>query len=76
MGADRWRLICTPRNQAQETAFSVQIVPGMRFLVFEFAVYDPQMMSSIDTARCCAVCMTLCDVWYSDGGPALCFVRY
>eukprot|EP00961_Rhodomonas_salina_P145346 1956212-Rhodomonas_salina.5 len=26
-----------PQNQIQETAFSVQIVPGMRFLVFEFA---------------------------------------
>eukprot|EP00961_Rhodomonas_salina_P080273 1079713-Rhodomonas_salina.1 len=30
----------TPQNQAQETAFSVQFVPGMRFLVFEFAVWD------------------------------------
>eukprot|EP00961_Rhodomonas_salina_P041423 557708-Rhodomonas_salina.1 len=29
----------TPRNQMQETSFSVQIVPGMRFLVFDFAVY-------------------------------------
>eukprot|EP00961_Rhodomonas_salina_P305561 3941973-Rhodomonas_salina.4 len=29
----------TPRNLIQETAFSVQFVPGMRFLVCEFAVY-------------------------------------
>eukprot|EP00961_Rhodomonas_salina_P197406 2663780-Rhodomonas_salina.1 len=28
----------TPQNQIQETAYSVQIAPGMRFLVFEFAV--------------------------------------
>eukprot|EP00961_Rhodomonas_salina_P302170 3940745-Rhodomonas_salina.8 len=28
----------TPRNQIEETAFSVQSVPGMRFLVFDFGV--------------------------------------
>eukprot|EP00961_Rhodomonas_salina_P290484 3925142-Rhodomonas_salina.3 len=28
----------TPRSPVQETAFSAQLVPGMRFLVFEFAV--------------------------------------
>eukprot|EP00961_Rhodomonas_salina_P085843 1153009-Rhodomonas_salina.2 len=30
---------CTLQTQTQETAFSVPIEPGMRFLVFEFAVY-------------------------------------
>eukprot|EP00961_Rhodomonas_salina_P060747 815555-Rhodomonas_salina.7 len=29
----------TPRNHTQETAVSVQIVPGMRFLVLHFALY-------------------------------------
>eukprot|EP00961_Rhodomonas_salina_P011308 151581-Rhodomonas_salina.2 len=28
-----------PQNQIQEPAFSVLIVPGMQFLVFEFAAY-------------------------------------
>eukprot|EP00961_Rhodomonas_salina_P046660 626338-Rhodomonas_salina.1 len=28
----------TPRNPAQETAISVQFVPRMRFLVFDFGV--------------------------------------
>eukprot|EP00961_Rhodomonas_salina_P171727 2315662-Rhodomonas_salina.1 len=30
----------TPRNKIQETAISVKFVPGMRFLVFDFGVYD------------------------------------
>eukprot|EP00961_Rhodomonas_salina_P228014 3082213-Rhodomonas_salina.1 len=30
----------THQTQIQETAFSVQIVPGMRFLVFKFAVSE------------------------------------
>eukprot|EP00961_Rhodomonas_salina_P301368 3940435-Rhodomonas_salina.1 len=29
----------TPRNRIQETAVSVQFVPAMRFLVFDFEVY-------------------------------------
>lgn len=29
----------TPRKQMQETAFSVQLVPGTRFLVIDVAVY-------------------------------------
>eukprot|EP00961_Rhodomonas_salina_P169572 2284709-Rhodomonas_salina.8 len=29
----------TPRNRIQETAISVQFVPGMRFLVLDFGVY-------------------------------------
>eukprot|EP00961_Rhodomonas_salina_P163677 2204626-Rhodomonas_salina.1 len=34
-----WLAFCrTPRNQIQETAISVQFVPRMRFLVFEFGV--------------------------------------
>eukprot|EP00961_Rhodomonas_salina_P162062 2183118-Rhodomonas_salina.4 len=34
----RQPLETTPRNQRQETAISVQIVPGMRFLAFDFGV--------------------------------------
>eukprot|EP00961_Rhodomonas_salina_P079229 1065092-Rhodomonas_salina.2 len=29
----------TPRSPVQETTISVQFVPGMRFLVFDFRVY-------------------------------------
>eukprot|EP00961_Rhodomonas_salina_P089906 1209201-Rhodomonas_salina.1 len=32
--------VSSPRNQIQETAFSVQSVPVMRFVVFDFGVYD------------------------------------
>eukprot|EP00961_Rhodomonas_salina_P240853 3254338-Rhodomonas_salina.2 len=35
-GSDAWR---TPRNQMQETAISVQFVPGKLVLVFDFGVY-------------------------------------
>eukprot|EP00961_Rhodomonas_salina_P288508 3899211-Rhodomonas_salina.2 len=35
-----------PRNPIQETGLSVQVVPGMRFLVFEFAVYCPRDVRS------------------------------
>eukprot|EP00961_Rhodomonas_salina_P172578 2327373-Rhodomonas_salina.2 len=38
----RIRKLCdvrTPRSPIQETAISVLLVPGMRFLVFDFAVY-------------------------------------
>eukprot|EP00961_Rhodomonas_salina_P280179 3785256-Rhodomonas_salina.2 len=31
------------RNQTQETTFSVQLVPGMRFLVFKFALKYHQL---------------------------------
>eukprot|EP00961_Rhodomonas_salina_P093387 1256768-Rhodomonas_salina.1 len=39
-----------PRNQIQETAFAVQFVPGMRFLVFDFGVYDSAVLSPYDSA--------------------------
>eukprot|EP00961_Rhodomonas_salina_P071385 958735-Rhodomonas_salina.1 len=38
-------------NQRQETAFSVQVVPGMRFLVFDFAVCNPCTRHGACTAR-------------------------
>eukprot|EP00961_Rhodomonas_salina_P124615 1679377-Rhodomonas_salina.1 len=41
----------TRQTQIQETAFSVQILQGMRFLVFEFAVYS---MSGPDHAPSCS----------------------
>eukprot|EP00961_Rhodomonas_salina_P179626 2423893-Rhodomonas_salina.1 len=39
---------CKPRIQIQEAAFSVQVVLGMQFLVFEFAVYaEPGKMNTM-----------------------------
>eukprot|EP00961_Rhodomonas_salina_P175623 2368233-Rhodomonas_salina.2 len=35
--------LATGQNQTQETAFSVQFVPGMPFLVFDFGVYASAM---------------------------------
>eukprot|EP00961_Rhodomonas_salina_P208776 2817356-Rhodomonas_salina.3 len=40
-----------PRNQTQETAFSVQIVRRMRFLVFDSAVHTPPTPSLVLTFR-------------------------
>eukprot|EP00961_Rhodomonas_salina_P103869 1397546-Rhodomonas_salina.1 len=48
---------CTPQKQIQETAFPVQIVPGTRFLVFEFAVYTVQWQR----------CGWVGEQWVSDG---------
>eukprot|EP00961_Rhodomonas_salina_P131703 1772595-Rhodomonas_salina.1 len=35
---DAGQVCSTPQNQIQETAIPAQFAPGMRFLVFEFAV--------------------------------------
>eukprot|EP00961_Rhodomonas_salina_P151488 2039199-Rhodomonas_salina.1 len=40
----------TPRNPVQETAISVQFVPGMRFLAFGFGVYAPATPSPVLTS--------------------------
>eukprot|EP00961_Rhodomonas_salina_P006722 91278-Rhodomonas_salina.1 len=45
----------TPRNQIQEPAFSVQFVPGMRFLVFDFALYGPSVWWYQPTRMLCDV---------------------
>eukprot|EP00961_Rhodomonas_salina_P190560 2571058-Rhodomonas_salina.2 len=55
-----------PRNRIQETAISVQFVPAMRFLVFNFRVYGTRTQSSqlrqyaptrlgYAVGRCCAM---------------------
>eukprot|EP00961_Rhodomonas_salina_P302366 3940817-Rhodomonas_salina.1 len=44
----------TPRNHRQETAISVQFVPGMRFLVFDFALYlRPRVLRDVCSAEPC-----------------------
>eukprot|EP00961_Rhodomonas_salina_P199233 2687377-Rhodomonas_salina.2 len=64
-GGARLRLnayLLTPRIPIQETTFSVQFVPVMRFLVFEFAVYDQIGGSTGEKRgvelRCYAMCCT------------------
>eukprot|EP00961_Rhodomonas_salina_P029957 403653-Rhodomonas_salina.4 len=64
----------TLHNQVRETAFSVQIVPGTRCLVFEFAVYA---MPGTDLAYgACAICLRGCyampgtDLSYAPTIPA------
>eukprot|EP00961_Rhodomonas_salina_P273167 3690900-Rhodomonas_salina.2 len=42
---------CTPRNPAQETAISVQFSPGMRFIVFDFGVYQPHQHTRLSAYR-------------------------
>lgn len=41
-----------PRNRTQETAFSVQTLPGVRFLVFEFAAFGFAVCSSPPPSAC------------------------
>eukprot|EP00961_Rhodomonas_salina_P200798 2708993-Rhodomonas_salina.4 len=47
-----------PRNQIQGTAFSVRFVPGMRFLFFEFAVYESHALCNVPCShrRCLSTC--------------------
>eukprot|EP00961_Rhodomonas_salina_P190543 2570965-Rhodomonas_salina.1 len=48
---DKLRVTCfTLRNQIQETAFLVQVVLKLRFLVFDFGVY-----AAGGTERCAAI---------------------
>eukprot|EP00961_Rhodomonas_salina_P035880 482615-Rhodomonas_salina.1 len=51
----------TPRNPTQETANSVQFVPVMRFLVFDFGVYATRMFL---TQHMPQVTMNGGDVWH------------
>eukprot|EP00961_Rhodomonas_salina_P280817 3793301-Rhodomonas_salina.2 len=52
----------------QETACSVQVVPGMRFLAFEFAGYRPTRLLRdvryLHRTRCCIPTHLLRDVRY------------
>eukprot|EP00961_Rhodomonas_salina_P259724 3509783-Rhodomonas_salina.1 len=47
---ERTRVACTLRNQIQETAFLVQTVLKMRFLVYDFAVFVVPGIDIVDAA--------------------------
>eukprot|EP00961_Rhodomonas_salina_P260279 3517477-Rhodomonas_salina.5 len=58
----RWRRMKTktrtPRNQIQETAFLVQIVLKVRFLVFDFGVYEADVQAVVTVPLlCCRKCI-------------------
>eukprot|EP00961_Rhodomonas_salina_P294542 3934666-Rhodomonas_salina.3 len=50
---DRGQGATTPRNRIQETAISVQFIPGIRFLVIDFGVYQAWRCLTRTTARSC-----------------------
>eukprot|EP00961_Rhodomonas_salina_P180802 2440258-Rhodomonas_salina.2 len=64
-------LRCTPKSNTRNR-ISVQIVPGMRFLVFEFAVYQPpRVLGDVRYAHSVSRCLPWCAV-----GPRACGVQY